>query len=57
MKYVNCNGMMRKSAYLSHDTSINIDHIASFKYTFWDSPPGGGGREDLTMSRKTFIRV
>ena len=44
MKYVNCNGMMRKSAYLSHDTSINLDHTASFKYTVWDSPLGGEGK-------------
>ena len=35
VKYVSCNGMMRKSAYFSHGTCINlvkhIDHIALVK--------------------------
>ena len=52
MKYVNCTGMMRKSAYLSHDTSINIDHIASFKYTFRDSPRGGRGQGRFDHEQK-----
>ena len=48
MKYVNCNGMMRKSGYLSQDTCIILVKVRAHALLYLNTPskiPHGGGGE------------